>query len=89
VFSSVDGTLYNKRGDKIIQVPEGASGKYTIPSNVSAIGDCAFLNCFLLTDIEIPESVTDIEESAFHGCTAKTNIEIPDPEPKFNESAPF
>lgn len=89
VFSSVDGTLYNKRGDKIIRVPEGASGKYTIPSNVSAIGDCAFLNCFFLTEIEIPESVTDIAESAFHRCTAKTNIEIPDPEPKFYESAPF
>ena len=51
-----------------------------IPSDdsVTSIGDCAFLNCYRLTSIDIPDSVTSIGFDAFRGCKSLTSINIPD-----------
>ena len=49
-----------------------------IPSSVTSIGDCAFLNCYSLTSIDIPDSVTSIGSDAFRGCKSLTSINIPD-----------
>ncbi len=48
-----------------------------IPSNVTSIGDSAFLGCSGLTNIAIPSNVTRIETTAFGGCKGLTSIIIP------------
>ena len=59
-FSSVDGVLYNKDKTKIICVPGGIRGDFTIPSSVNCIGYSAFEDDSL-TSVKIPSSVTKIQ----------------------------
>lgn len=47
-----------------------------IPDDVTAIGECAFLNCDAITTITIPSSITTIGYSAFEGCDNLSSIEI-------------
>ena len=48
-----------------------------IPSSVTEIGECAFLNSGLVT-VTIPDTVTEIENGAFSGCTGLTDIKLPE-----------
>ncbi len=77
-YSSLDGVLFDRAGTKLINCPEGKTGAYTIPSNVTSIGESAFYNCVKLTSITIPDSVTSIEYDAFRACSSLKSITIPD-----------
>lgn len=46
--------------------------------SVTTIGENAFRDCTLLTEIVIPEKVTAIEAGTFAGCTALTELVIPE-----------
>lgn len=48
-----------------------------IPNTIAVIGNGAFLECSLLTSIEIPNSVTQIGDSAFFECSNLKYINIP------------
>jgi hypothetical protein len=48
----------------------------TIPKNVTAIGEWAFLLCTGLTAVTIPKSVTAIGEGAFVGCKGLRAIDV-------------
>ena len=49
-YSSVDGVLFNKSTNMLIQYPDGHAGSsYTIPNSVTIIGDFAFELCINLT----------------------------------------
>lgn len=50
--------------------------EFTIPNNITSIGDSAFYYCYSLTSIVIPDSVTSIGNSAFHRCSRLTSITI-------------
>ena len=54
------------------------NGIITFDGNVSSIGDGAFWDCSVLTNITIPNGVTLIGRNAFLGCTSLTNISLPD-----------
>lgn len=76
-YTSLDGVLFSKDLTKIIRYPEGRSGDYTIPSNVTIIGNFAFEGCAGLTNVIIPNSVTSIGDRAFSGCSSLTSVTIP------------
>ena len=51
---------------------------YTIPGDVTSIGESAFYDCDVLDSITIPDSVTSIGEVAFYDCDALKSVTIPD-----------
>ena len=54
-------------------VPVGLS-EYTIPNNVTSIGDEAFCNCSNLTSVLIGNNVTTIGKAAFYGRRNLTSV---------------
>jgi uncharacterized repeat protein (TIGR02543 family) len=76
-YASENGVVFNKNKTALICHPAGKSGSYTIPAGVTAIGNCAFWNCYGLTAVIIPASVTAIGESAFSYCSGLTAVTIP------------
>ena len=77
VYNSEDGVLFSQSQTTLIQCPEGKTGSYTIPNNVTSIGDYAFYYCFGLTNVMIPNSVTTIGDWSFGGCMRLTSVTIP------------
>jgi len=67
-YSSVDGVLFSKGTNVLIQYPGGRMGSYTIPGNATSIGDDAFYFCYNLESVTIPNSVTSIGNLAFYFC---------------------
>ena len=53
--------------------PNGLTS-YTIPSNVTSIGNEAFDGCSSLTSITIPDSVTSIGSYAFYDCSSLISV---------------
>jgi hypothetical protein len=75
-YSSMDGVLFDKHMNTLIQCPGGKTGSYEIPNNVT-IGDGAFYQCAKLTGITIPEGFTSITDVEFSYCSSLTSIIIP------------
>ena len=76
-FSSVDGILFNRGQDVLIQCPAGKVGNYAIPGTVNQIGRLAFNGCRSLTSVTIPNSVDSIGMYAFIYCFSLTQITLP------------
>ena len=77
-YSSVNGNLFNKDKTELIRYAIGKTDMhYTIPGNVTSIGDEAFANCSQLTSVNISAGVTSIGYRAFGYCINLTNITIP------------
>ncbi len=78
-YKDIDGNLYSKDGTTLIQYAIGQTAtEFTVPANVTSIGDYAFFYCKSLTSIEIPDSVQSIGDCTFLSCESLTSIEIPD-----------
>ena len=65
VYSSLDGTLYNKDYSHIFRHPKNRSGSFTIPNTVTHIGQNAFDGCSLLPSLTLSNSITHIGDCAF------------------------
>ncbi len=77
-YKSINGILFTKDGTELIAYPVGKQNeKYSIPSSVKTVGDCAFNGSKNLRNVIIPNSVTSIGSGAFQGCTELTGISIP------------
>jgi hypothetical protein len=76
-FTTKDGALYSNKGTKLLWVSIQKKGSFSIPQNVTVIGDSAFFKCSKLTSISIPNKVTSIGMEAFYGCDGLTKITIP------------
>ena len=77
-FESIEGNLYTKKGETLIQYATGKTDtSFTMPNSVTNIGDFAFEYCTSLTSVVIPDSVTSIGSSAFAYCTGLTSVVIP------------
>lgn len=73
-YKSIDGVLYSKNGEKLIQCPGGKTDSVTISEGVTSIKDSAFRDCSGLTSLTIPSSVTSIEDFAFYNCSGLTSV---------------
>ena len=74
-YKDIDGNLYTKDGKTLLQYAIGKTDvHFTIPNNVSDIGDFAFYECPTLTSVTIPDSVTSIGDYAFMNCSSLKNI---------------
>lgn len=89
-YYSNNGILFEKRDGKIVLIayPMGKSDTtYTIPNDVTGIGDDAFKYCKNLTSITFPRTVTSIGDDAFGGCEGLTSVNIPDSVASIGERA--
>ncbi len=73
-YSTIDGVLFNKEKTILIQYPKAKATIYSIPNNVTSIGNSAFYGCTGLTSITIPNSVISIGNYAFRNCTELKEI---------------
>jgi hypothetical protein len=85
-YSSVDGVLFNQSKTTLVECPGGKVGSYTIPNNVTNIGDYAFDGCGRLTSVSIPDSVTDVGVGAFSRA-GLTSVTIPNGVPNIGSEA--
>ncbi|HTV41663.1 MAG TPA: leucine-rich repeat domain-containing protein [Candidatus Sulfotelmatobacter sp.] len=90
-YSSLNGVLFDKAQDTLLQYPPGlTNASYTIPNSVTDLQDYAFSDCINLVNITIPNSVTNMGYGAFLGCTSLASVVIPKgvtsiPEQTFSE----
>ncbi len=78
-YQSIDGNLYTKNGEVLVQYATGKSAAaFTIPDGVKEIGVTAFGWCENLKSVTIGEGVTTIGESAFYWCDGLVNVTLPD-----------
>ncbi len=64
---------------KLTKCLSGARGTISIPSTynglpVKVIGNGAFSDCSLITEVTIPSSVTTVEQNAFNSCTSLKKV---------------
>jgi hypothetical protein len=73
-YSSVNGVLFDKNTNTLIQYPGGIHGSYTIPGSVTILGVEAFVLCTNLISVTIPNSITNIGVYAFAYCSSLTKV---------------
>ena len=77
------GVKYSKDGRKLLKVPQGLNGTYSIRKGTKIVCDEAFrwskfIGCDSLTDIVILDRVTRILEFEFCCCESLTDIVLPE-----------
>ena len=78
-YSSKDGIMFNKDQTELVQYPCGKKEtSYSVPDNVTSIGNYAFSGCENLTSVTLTDNVTSIGQTAFLRCTNLTNVTISD-----------
>ncbi len=92
-YCSIDGVLFDKSGERILQYPGGKTGTYRIPENVTTIGECAFDGSIGLTGITIPKGLIQIESlepmpigvgsGVFSDCSRLPAIDVAEDNPNF------
>ena len=78
-YTSVDGVLFTKDMNELIEYPMKKSGtSYIAPYGVKSIGDSAFDDCRALESIILPYGVETICDRAFEDCGALESITLPE-----------
>ena len=77
-YKAVDGNLYKISTNELVQYAIGKSAtSFSVPSNVTIIGNHSFREANNLTSITIPSSVTTVGLGAFEDCTGLTSVTVP------------
>lgn len=50
---------------------------YSVPGQITVIGDQVFYECGSLTSVYVPDGVTGIGEAVFSGCTSLSDVRLP------------
>lgn len=65
-FSAVDGVLYDKSGQILVQYPAAKAGEtFSVPATVIKVETYSFYSAANLTEISLPASLTTVGETAF------------------------
>ncbi len=75
-YSSVGGVLYSKDGSRLISVPGGLTGSFTVPESVSIISAGAFENSGL-TSVTLNSKIAAVGYRTFFNADNLTEITIP------------
>lgn len=86
-YNSLNGVLFDKAQDMLLQYPLGLVGPYSVPNTVTNIGPDAFNSCGNLSSVIMGNSVTSIGEGAFGYCTSLTSATIPNSVTSIGEGA--
>lgn len=73
-FHSADGMLVD--GNTLAFCPRGRSGMMNLPSGISRIKDSAFMDCVLLTGVNL-QGVRFVGQDAFRNCKGFSTLTIP------------
>ncbi len=80
-FSSVDGVLYNKKGNALVTFPAGKTGTYELPQGVEEIRDYAFKNA-KISEVKLAEEpalryigINAFEDSQINKFEISANVE--------------
>ena len=73
--ATITGNTLTTSGSSVT-IPDTIEDQYGFLYPVTAIGQNAFLNCTVLSNISIPNSITSIGQSAFEGCNKLVNVEM-------------
>lgn len=73
-LEDIDGVLFDKIYNILIEYPRGRSGDYVIPDGTEMIADSAFKNAVGLTTVTVPDSLKSTGFSAFENCTSLTEF---------------
>ena len=74
-------------GGKLVDLINANLAEYSIPDDITEIGDMTFANCAVLQSITIPEGVTTIGKEAFAGCSKLKSVTIPNSTKSIGASA--
>lgn len=78
-YKSIDGNLYTKDGNVLIQYAIGKKDKsFVVPDGVKTIGELAFFCSEQLTSITVPVGVTEIDDYSFAYCQELSDISLPE-----------
>lgn len=87
-YSSIDGVLFDKYGEKLFQYPPGnENSSYSVPESVKEISAGAFEGANNLENLKIPYGVELIGSCAFACCGRLNDIVIPDSVVRIGEAA--
>ncbi len=75
-FSSLDGVLFDKSQETLIQYPFRTETSYNVPNTVKTIAQYSFSENTSITYVYIPDNVEIIEAGAFSNCTSLNTISI-------------
>ncbi len=75
-YSSVDGVLYNKAGNALLQFPAAKTigAEYVIGTDITEIGEDAFTMSKELVILSLHEGITSIGANAFRACEALDSV---------------
>jgi hypothetical protein len=76
-YSSIDGVLFDKKGETLIYYPLARKGSYRIPPGVLRIGPHAFSDRFNLGGVVLPEGLLEIGTEAFRNCVFGESLDLP------------
>ena len=78
VYASENGVLLNRDKTEILCYPKASPNEnYTVPDNITRIGDETFSGASNLTAVTLPEGLTHIGTGAFRSCGKLQRISIP------------
>lgn len=76
-YADVDGVLFTKDLECLLEYPSGRSGVYCIPDGATRIRTSAFRGSSSITGVVIPNGVTTIETTTFEDCTSLASVILP------------
>lgn len=78
-YCSENGVLYNKDQTVLVRYPIGnPATTYTVNSNTTEVGDCAFENAANLREVVLPNGIKTLGWCAFSECKKLAKMDLPD-----------